>query len=160
MAAAAPKETEQLKLTGTRELVAPMNTLRLREQNNLDWRLVARDATEEHLKQPVFWSVIQEKLKSFDRVAVITMEYFFDVLMLYVESGCPVQVAILAKIPLPIVHEKEHGRIPAGYFIDFDPSEQRYTARRLSDNHPLTAPHARWDDAYRELVSHAIFRTR
>lgn len=137
---------------------AVMNSLIAREFANLDWRLTAPSATPADIKDPAFWSVVQAKLRSFDRVQVISQTHVYDVLILYTEVGCPTMVEILRTVVIPERKESEHGQVPAGYKISYDPGSCKYTGRRVSDDHPLTAEHGRWSDAYHELIGHSIFR--
>lgn len=142
-------------------IVALMNSATLFEQSNQFWRLVAREATPWHLEgdgAAAFYSVIQDKLRSFDRLAVITATHYYEVVILYSQRGCPVRAKILTKLEIPVVPEMGQPSVPDGYYIAFDPASQTYQGRRKHDDHPLTAPHGKWTDAFNELVNHAIFR--
>lgn len=152
-------EVVKATLPATRkQLIAPRTSATLYEMTNQLWRVVAREATAENLEDPAFYTVIAEKLRSFDRLAVITATDYFEVVVLYAQPGRPVLAKILARAPIPVVAETGQPDVPEGYEIRFDPATQLFRGVRKIDDWPITPPFAKWTDCFNELVGHPIFR--
>lgn len=145
-----------------KEIVLPMNQLKLYEQSNLIHRAVSKDATREDILNPAFWAVAQGRLKSFDLVMVVTQTHAYMVWVLHSQLGMPVMVEILKAVAIPVVPELAHATVPQGYAIRFSAEDQKYQGVRERseerDEVVMTAKHARWVDAFSELMNHACFR--
>ena len=137
-----------------------LGDLRLREQTNNEWRIISKNATRADVESAYFYAVLVENLRAFDTVQIISQEKVFEVLVLYAEVGRPVLTKLMYEIDLPVVTVRERPELPDGYEIEFEPGTAEYVGRRSKDGHPFTAPHKRWNDAYHELVGHAIFHNQ